>query len=66
MLSLVYGMSALMGASAILAFEDSEIADFARALTDNSSALLLFADAAALADFATALAPFGGKVTSRR
>jgi uncharacterized membrane protein len=62
MLSLVYGMSALMGASAILAFEDSAIADFADALTDDSSALLLFADAAALSDFATAMAPFGGKV----
>ena len=62
MLSLVYGMSALVGASAILAFEDSGIASFAQALIDDSSALLLFADAAALADFATAMAPFGGKL----
>ena len=62
MLSLVYGMSALVGASAILAFEDPAIASFANALHDDSSALLLFGDAAALGDFATALTPFGGKI----
>ena len=62
MLSLVYGMSALIGASAVLAFEDPAIKEFAKALTDDSSALLLFADEAALADFANVATPFRGKV----
>jgi hypothetical protein len=63
MLSLVYGMGALMGASANP--ESLASASIAVALIDDTSALLLVADEATLADFVAALAPFGGKIIGR-
>jgi hypothetical protein len=63
MLSLVHGMGALMGASANP--KSLASASFAVALIDDTSALLLVADQATLADFVAALAPFGGKIIGR-
>ena len=60
MLSLVYGMGALMQASANPGSRVS--ASFGAALTDDRSALLLVADEAADANFVAALAPFEGQI----
>lgn len=52
----------LMGASADLAFDDPRLDDFAAALVDDTSALILVGDETTLADFVSAVEPFGGKI----
>jgi uncharacterized membrane protein len=52
----------LMGASADLAFDDPRLDDFADAMVNDTSSLILVGDEATVADFATAVEPFGGKL----
>ena len=53
----------LMGASEEMAFDDPRLDDFAEALSNDTSALILVGDdAAILSDFVSAAEPFGGKV----
>ena len=52
----------LIGASADLAFDDPRLDDFAAALVDDTSALILVGDETTLADFVSAVEPFGGKI----
>ena len=63
MLSLVYGMGALMSASANP--KSAKSGSFGAALTNDTSALLLIADEATLFDFAVALASFDEKIIGR-
>jgi uncharacterized membrane protein len=55
-------MGFLIGASADLAFDDPRLDDFAAALVNNTSALILVGEEATLADFVSAVTPFGGKI----
>jgi uncharacterized membrane protein len=52
----------LFGASADLAFDDPRLDDFADALVNDTSALILVGEEATLADFVSAVEPFGGKI----
>lgn len=52
----------LFGASVDLALDDPRLDDFAESLVDDSSALILVGDETNLADFASAVEPFGGKI----
>lgn len=52
----------LIGATADLAFDDPRLDDFAAALVDDTSALILVGDETTLADFVSAVEPFGGKI----
>ena len=52
----------LIGASADLAFDDPRLDDFAAALVDDTSALILVGDETTLADFVSAVEPYGGKI----
>ena len=52
----------LIGASADLAFDDPRLDDFAAALVDDTSALILVGDETTLVDFVSAVEPFGGKI----
>ena len=52
----------LIGASADLAFDDPRLDDFAAALVDDTSALILVGDETTVADFVSAVEPFGGKI----
>ena len=55
-------MGALMGVANEIAFDDPRLDDFAASLAKDTSALILVGEAPALADFTSAVAPFGGKV----
>ena len=55
-------MGFLFGASADLAFDDPRLDDFADAMVNNTSALILVGDVATVDDFVSAVGPFGGKV----
>jgi uncharacterized membrane protein len=55
-------MGFLMGASADLAFDDPRLDDFADAMVNDTSSLILVGDEATVADFASAVEPFGGKL----
>ena len=55
-------MGALFGLSDEIAFDDPRLDDFAAALAKDTSALVLVAEAATIADFTAAVVPFGGKV----
>lgn len=55
-------IGALFGASANVAFEDPALDDFANSLVSDSSALILVGEEATLADFVSAVEPFGGKI----
>lgn len=55
-------MGFLIGASADLAFDDPRLDDFAAALVNNTSAVILVGEEASLADFVSAVTPFGGKI----
>jgi len=55
-------MGALFGATDEIAFDDPKLDDFAASLDKDTSALILVGEEATLADFASAVEPFGGKV----
>jgi len=55
-------MGAMFGAAGEAAFDDPRLDDFAASLAKDTSALVLVAEKPMIADFATAVAPFGGKV----
>jgi len=52
----------LFGASADMAMDDPRLDDFAEALVNNSSALILVGQDAALEEFTAAVTPYGGRV----
>jgi len=55
-------MGAMMGVGDEIAFDDPRLDDFAASLAKDTSALILVGEAPSLADFTSAVAPFGGKV----
>ena len=55
-------MGALFGVSDEIAFDDPRLDDFAASLVKDSSALILVGEAITLADFTTAVEPFGGRI----
>jgi len=55
-------MGALFGLTDEIAFDDPKLDDFAASLAKDTSALILVAEAVTLADFTTAVEPFGGKI----
>jgi uncharacterized membrane protein len=55
-------MGALLGATNEIAFDDPRLDDFAASLAKDTSALVLVGEKATLADFTSAVVPFGGKV----
>jgi uncharacterized membrane protein len=55
-------LGALFGATDEIAFDDPRLDDFAAALAKDTSALILVGEEATLADFGSAVEPFGGKV----
>jgi uncharacterized membrane protein len=55
-------MGALFGLGDEIAFDDPRLDDFANSLAKDTSALILVAELPMLADFTSAVAPFGGKV----
>jgi len=55
-------LGALVGASDDIAFDDPRLDEFAAALSNDTSALILVGEEATLADFALAVEPFGGKI----
>ena len=55
-------LGALIGAGSNVAFDDPALDDFAASLDKDTSALVLVGEEATLADFTSAVEPFGGKV----
>jgi len=55
-------VGALFGATDEIAFDDPRLDDFAASLAKDTSALVLVGEKATLADFTSAVVPFGGKV----
>jgi uncharacterized membrane protein len=55
-------LGALIGAGSNVAFDDPVLDDFAASLADDSSALVLVGDETTLADFVSAVEPYGGKI----
>lgn len=55
-------LGALFGVADEVAFDDPRLDDFAASLVKDSSALILVAEPATIADFTSAVTPFGGKV----
>jgi len=55
-------LGALFGVTDEIAFDDPRLDDFAAALKKDTSALILVGEAVTLADFTTAVEPFGGVV----
>lgn len=55
-------MGFLFGASAGLAFDAPRLDDFADAMVNDTSVLLLVGDVATVEDFVSAVGPFGGKI----
>jgi uncharacterized membrane protein len=55
-------MGALFGIGDEIAFDDPRLDDFAASLDKDTSALILVGEKVTLADFASAVEPFGGKV----
>jgi len=53
---------AMIGASDEFAFDDPRLDDFAAALTNDTSALVLVGEEATLIDFASAVEPYGGTI----
>jgi uncharacterized membrane protein len=56
------GMGGLLGAAVDVTFDDPRLDDFAAALDKDTSALIIVSDEAEVADFWTAVKPFGGEV----
>ncbi len=52
----------LLGATEDVAFDDPKLDDFAAALDKDTSALILVGEENTLADFVSAVEPFGGKI----
>jgi uncharacterized membrane protein len=55
-------MGALFGLTDEVAFDDPRLDDFAASLAKDTSALILVGEKVTLADFTSAVQPFGGKV----
>ena len=55
-------MGALFGLTDEIAFDDPRLDDFAASLAKDTSALILVGEKPTLADFTSAVQPFGGKV----
>ena len=55
-------LGALVGASDDIAFDDPRLDEFAAALSNDTSALILVGEEATVADFGSAVEPFGGKI----
>ncbi len=55
-------LGALFGVTNEIAFDDPRLDDFANSLKKDTSALILVGEAITLADFTTAVEPFGGTV----
>jgi len=55
-------LGALMGASDEIAFDDPKLDEFAASLANDTSALILVGEEATLADFVSAVEPYGGKI----
>ena len=55
-------LGALIGAGSNVALDDPALDDFAASLDKDTSALVLVGEEATLADFTSAVEPFGGKV----
>jgi len=55
-------LGALFGVADEVAFDDPRLDDFAASLVRDTSALILVGEKATLADFTTAVEPFGGKI----
>jgi len=55
-------LGAMFGLDEDIAFDDPRLDDFADSLVNDSSALILVGEEATLADFTSAVEPFGGKV----
>lgn len=55
-------LGALMGTSDEIAFDDPRLDDFAAALANDTSALILVGEKPTLDDFTSALTPYGGKI----
>ena len=55
-------MGALFGLADTVAFEDPRLEEFAASLTKDTSALVLVGEKVTLADFTSAVQPFGGKI----
>ena len=55
-------VGALFGVANEVVFDDPRLDDFAAALDRDTSALVLVGEAPLIADFTSAVAPFGGKI----
>jgi len=55
-------LGAMFGAADEVAFEDPRLDDFAAALDNDTSALVLVGEETTLGDFVSAVEPFGGKI----
>jgi len=55
-------LGALFGVADEVVFDDPRLDDFAASLSKDTSALILVAEAITLADFTSAVEPFGGKI----
>jgi uncharacterized membrane protein len=55
-------LGAMFGAANEIAFDDPRLDEFAASLVKDTSALILVGEAVTIADFTSAVAPFGGKV----
>jgi uncharacterized membrane protein len=55
-------VGAMMGVGDEIAFDDPRLDEFASSLAKDTSALILVGETPSLADFTSAVAPFGGKV----
>jgi uncharacterized membrane protein len=55
-------LGALLGASDDIEFDDPKLDDFAAALVNDTSAVVLVGDEATLADFVSAVEPLGGEI----
>ena len=55
-------LGALLGAADEIDFDDPKLDEFAAALSNDTSALILVGQEATLADFVSAVEPYGGKI----
>ncbi len=55
-------LGGLIGATDDIAFDDPKLDDFAASLNKDTSALILVGEEATLADFVSAVEPYGGKI----
>jgi uncharacterized membrane protein len=55
-------VGAMLGVGDEIAFDDPRLDDFASSLAKDTSALILVGEKASIADFTSAVQPFGGKV----